>query len=1490
MRRAASITPDRLRAGAGGNSPFAVAVAALALAVRRRTESHDVTAPVELGAVVSNRIDPETHRLAGYFLNTLPMTIDIDPGWSCSELVAGTGREIASVLAHRSVPIATIVADRRRHDRPAPSLDVLVSYHEVRAVEAGGARGEPEVLFNGFAVADATVFVEVRADRIDLGVESRGSRLGAADADALLDEFDRLLTAMVDRTEGRVGALFEELPTSRLEGEPLAEVPRPLPTVLADATPARTGPAVRCGDERWDWPQLGARAGQLAAALAAAGVGPGQRVVVELPRGGDLVASIVAIWRLGASYVPVDPEAPADRRRLVYQAAGARHALSTGSATDDDPILVRLDPLGITEHASPPDPVRVDADDEAYVLFTSGSTGTPRGVPIRHGQLARSTAARLEVYGAEPVRYLMVSKASFDSSVAGIGWMLLTGGELILPTDDAATDPRRLAALIEATEPTHTLMVPTLYRAVLARKQGPAWPTTVIVAGEACPADLVEAHHSSCPGRELVNEYGPTEATVWATVHRCAPGGADVPIGRPIPGVWTDVVDHDGRSRPPGIPGELVIGGPTVAAGYLGDAARTAERFRGSADGSVFLTGDRAVVDGGTLRFLGRVDHQLNVAGVRAEPEEIEAVIASAPGVEEAVVVGRDVRPIDQILASLPPDAAGAAMERAARDSDPARRLAAELLTADSGRQRLVAHLVPRSGAVIDPDALRDHLVVHLPGAMHPTVFCVQASLPRTLHGKLDRAAALTLPLTPLVDQRDTATSPEPGPTDAADRPRLDAIRTAFCDVLGVDTVDETSSFFALGGDSLAAIELLERIEQATGTRVSIGAMYSTPTPRGLAAAVGAPRSSARLVSAADARDDAARTDGFLVEFTPAHPTSTRAPMFGVHVLGRNGALYRPLAARLGPDQPLYGLGLAGTLAQATVSTEIHQLAAAYADEVEHRAPYGPVHLAAVSMGAVAALETAAELRRRGRTIGALVLFDALGPDGYRYLPHGRDRLVLHARELRRAPATYVARRLDKRRQVLARRWEMFERTARVRLHLELPDRLKVRGFIEANVQAAVEHRPTPHDGPLTIVRAADESFVGSAAEHGMGWEDFASRVEVITVPGGHLSMLAEPFVGATAAAVAATIDRGPLDEAGAPADSTRPVPAAANLPEPPPIAADLLAALDAGRFEAALVELIERVDQLGPEDADFVRRADRVTRGFASASRDDSVIVADALTRRGFPAVPDSAPDRRMHVLAGVSLDGSGASARTVLDELGYAPLLGGRDGWSEFDRVAGAVTCSRLDDPTRRLVVRWSGSTDVEPGPDATATSIPDRTRFVDQLRRRVMPGRRHETGLGADLGPFLATPWEMIIEVIGLARPAPDETVIDLGCGDGRVLIDAARRTGIRGVGYERDAELVERARAAVAAAGLRERIQVVHGDALAADLSPAGVVFVFLPVDVVTEHLAALLERLPPGARLVAHEQAPVTWPVPPDERRLVVAGGITVASVWRRPRG
>ncbi|HEV7505645.1 MAG TPA: amino acid adenylation domain-containing protein, partial [Thermoanaerobaculia bacterium] len=554
--------------------------------------------------------------------------------------------------------------------------------------------------------------------------------------------------------------------------------------------------AVICGEVELTYGELMLRASTLAARLRACGVGAEVRVGVLCEPSPEMIVTILAILEAGGAYVPLDPGYPMERLAFILEDCGASVLVTTerlaGKLPEHRALVVVLDLPAESETGSVA--LRKDAtsaDNAAYVIYTSGSTGRPKGVVVSHRSLVSSTKAR-SIYYREPVsRFLLASSFAFDSSVAGIFWTLADGGSLLIWSDPSRLELAALIDLLARRQASHLLCLPSLWAEVLRQAERSRLVSlrAVIVAGESCLPDLVDRHFQVLPQTLLFNEYGPTEATVWSSVHLARPEDAAgrVPIGRPIPGIQIHLLDSDLRLVPIGTPGELYIGGAGVARGYLGHLDLTAARFcpdslSERAGERLYRTGDLARWrPDGTLDFLGRVDHQVKIRGFRIEPGEIEALLVSHPGVHAAVVVARE----------------------------------------DAGSEkRLVAYLVPTAGDV-GVDECRDLVSSHLPAFMVPAAWVVLPELPLTPNGKVDRKA-----LPPPADAGASVRSIYVQPRT----PIEEILCTLWSEVLGVDQVGVRDDFFALGGHSLIATRVAARLNKVLGVDLPVRTLFRATT------------------------------------------------------------------------------------------------------------------------------------------------------------------------------------------------------------------------------------------------------------------------------------------------------------------------------------------------------------------------------------------------------------------------------------------------------------------------------------------------------------------------------------------------------------------------------------------------------------------------------------------------------------------------------------
>ena len=919
LSRQLDVSPSDL--AARGHTPFAVAMAATTVVLSQATSSTQI----EFGITASTKDRPDIHDVVGYYLNTLPMAFEVHSDDGFSTLLRDASAQMAATIEHRSYPFADIVRDARAAGQVAPDVSCMLAYEQLAAASFPGASAEHQILASGTAVADLTLFVQERPDRVQLGLEYRGSVLGRDDAGRLLDMFATVLTdgaAATDRSVADLTAAFRGGDAVGVELEP------PQTTVLEQIVRrAETSPhaaaVVESSGRSLDYETLIRSAAAVADRILATSNSAPRRVGVAVQRSTDLVVAMLGAQLAGAAYVPLDPSAPADRLRRIAEVAQINVLVVAGPSS---PIAVIDVPT--VDVAAPADDsmepttsaaqrlLSVGLDDAAYVIFTSGSTGTPRGVEVSHRNLAASNDARSVHYDRPPDRFLVTSSIGFDSSMVGLVWPLTTGGTVVLPHDEEVGDVDRLGEIVMRLGVTHALMVPSLYRALLDRSADLLVGLEVaIVAGEDCPLSLVRRHHELLPTVSIVNEYGPTEASVWATVHRLSANDDRVLIGRPIPGTTVRTVGPDLVATLAGAAGELLISSPGVVAGYL-DGTQP-EKFIELDGGRWYRTGDVARLENGVAEFVGRTDDQLNVGGVRLEPGEVEAELKRLDGVRDAVVVAAGEPPV------------------------------------------LVAHLEADS---FDEPAVRAVLTQRLPARAIPRRFQRHDTLPRTANGKIDREAAARL----------ATVAPDQSLASEPSGSIVDVVVVAWRNVLDRDDLGADTDFFAVGGDSLSAVSIVVAVGDAIGRPIPIATLLTGRTPAGMAALIGGVES---VVASTEefpiVTFQSGSPDGALVLMTPAWDD-----VFGYHDLARSLPETVGVMALAYVEQP----------GKPVVNTVDAVVEAFLPSAIELAAGRSSVAIVGWSVGGVVAAELANRLVAEGHDVTLVGMVDTFFPGEERHL------------------------------------------------------------------------------------------------------------------------------------------------------------------------------------------------------------------------------------------------------------------------------------------------------------------------------------------------------------------------------------------------------------------------------------------------------------------------------------------------------------------------
>ncbi|HKH45576.1 MAG TPA: amino acid adenylation domain-containing protein, partial [Thermoanaerobaculia bacterium] len=767
---------------------------------------------IVVGSPIAGRVHRDVEPLIGFFVNTLVLRSDLAAHPRFVELLASGKRAILDAYAHQHVPFEMLVEELRpeRSLSHSPLFQILFVFQNRERGEArlGEARLEPLEESAGFVKLDLELNVLERENELALYWMYKKELFEAATIERMAASFGVLLESILENPEESVEALplltaAERSLLSAWQGEAEDRPERRPVHELFEAQVERAPDeiAVVFEDGRLTYRELNERSNRLAHALIQQGVGAETLVGLSAERSLEMLVGLLGILKAGGAYLPLDPQYPEARLRYMLEDSAAELVLTQSHLAELGCFAGRrtmpLDDPGLaTEPASGNPGSRVRPSGLAYVIYTSGSTGQPKGVLVDHGQLAHTLAASLGELGWEAGdRMLCLAPFSFDIFLFELLSPLLAGGRCELIPLSPVLDVDRLVSLLP--ELTRLHAVPALMAQVveLAALSGARFPRlrTLFVGGEAVPAELLVRMREVFPAAELRVLYGPTEATIIATSWRVEAGQRPSAsrIGRPLPGVEIRVCDRLGSPVPIGVNGEIRIGGPGVARGYLGREDLTAERFVANPGAAVagsrwYRTGDLARWQSdGTVEFMGRLDHQVKVRGFRIELGEIEAQLQSHPSVWETVVLAREDRP---------------------------------------GEKRLVGYVVGREGSTPDPDRLREHVASKLPEYMVPAVVVILDWLPLTANGKVDRKAL------PAPDAGDFQRSEHVAPRTELER-RMCRI---WEELLGLAQVGIDDNFFDLGGHSLLATQVVSQVRSALGLELPLRGVFENPTVRGL--------------------------------------------------------------------------------------------------------------------------------------------------------------------------------------------------------------------------------------------------------------------------------------------------------------------------------------------------------------------------------------------------------------------------------------------------------------------------------------------------------------------------------------------------------------------------------------------------------------------------------------------------------------------------------
>ena len=1097
-----------------------VLLAAFSTLLSRATRHKDIA----VGTIVANRPRPELESVVGFFANTLVLRTDVSDAPSFRQLVRRAHQIALEAYEHQPMPFDKLVEmlPTHRNTSQAPLFQTALVLENMPVKLPAGLNLEmtPVPVDNGTAKYDFALLLSERGAQIVGQAEYRTALFRRKTVRRYVDALRCLLADAVanpDTPISRLRLLNLEEQRRLVAGWTSNRTPEQPPCTLHELFEVQAARrprkvAIRQNGCQWTYKQLSQLSDRVASSLRKHGLAVEQPVAVCVPRSAALVAVMLGVMKAGGAYLPLDPYQPPQRLEMLIEDSQAQvviaddnlpaevrsriahgaatvlplgklladHGDSSSDAVEDSHAVSRVPAAAEgscgTErgqaHRSPDSASQ--ADRLAYIMYTSGSTGRPKGAMVEHRgavNFVRSFSRRLAIKPSD--RVLGFFSPSSDGSLSDAFSALANGGCLIIADDRTVREPEALEQLLIDEE----ITVATLTPSVLALLRPERLPLlrTVCSVGEPISPELARRWAST---RRLFNGYGLTETAIGLCLARLSGSvRGRAPIGKPLDNVHLYFLDEHLQPVPPGMPGEICVGGVQVGRGYLNRPELTAARFvpdplLGTPGARMYRTGDLGrVLSDGSIEFLGRSDEQVKIRGYRVELGEIAAVLEQHPAVAQAAVILQ-------------------------QDDDGMQRLVAYVAAAPDRAQSLDARAAcGTSGGNHGPSTassraelsrtLLAYLRQRLPSYMTPAAIVVLEALPFTSQGKLDRSAL------PQPEALCGASAGEP--------PRNEnelLIAQIWQELLGVRSVAVRDNFFELGGHSLLAVGMMGQIERRTGRRLPLAALFEEPTVEHLARLLeSAPRGGQSVI-------------------VPLGNGGHGKPLFCFHPAGGTVFCYRALAAHLGDQRPVYGVQAVGVDGLAEPYRRVEDMANCYAEAIRSVQPDGPYLLAGWSLGGNLALETARLLIDRGQQVALLALLDTAAlyedraPQQSEFLPM-LMALFPHEENLP----------LEELHQMTAEQQLAFflKRAAQGDI---VPDGDLAAGrhvfeVFKSNMEAILEYRQKPYPGKVTLfVAEHHEDWFGSSRDPMLGWRRWArGGVEVHHVPASHIHMVLEPAV-----------------------------------------------------------------------------------------------------------------------------------------------------------------------------------------------------------------------------------------------------------------------------------------------------------------------------------------------------------------------------------------
>lgn len=1045
-----------------GATMFMTLLAAFKTLLFRYSRQTDIS----VGSPIANRNRAETEGLIGFFVNTLVFRTELSGEQSFNALLARVKESALGAYAHQDIPFEMLVEkiqpDRDLSHTPLFQVMFVLQNLPVQEMDLPELKMSTLTAENDTANFDLTLGMIERADGLSATLEYNSDLFEAATITRMLEHFQNLLESITitpDLPISRLPLLVEnEMQQLEQWNQTQVEYPadKTAPQLFeaqVEQTPENM--AVVFENQTLTYNELNNRANQLAHHLRKLGVGPEVIVGVCVERSIEMVIGLLGIMKAGGAYLPMDPNYPPDR--LVYMIDDS----DVSVILTQDHLLARLpkkkaqlicldtgwNQISYSQDDNPPG--NITAKNLAYVIYTSGSTGQPKGVLLQHQGLCNLASSQIrEFQVTEKSHVLQFASFSFDASVSEVFMTILAGATLYLVRREMLLPGAGLKQILRDYKITTVTFPPSLL-AVLAENEFP-YLKTIISAGEACTQDVANRWRE---GRLFLNGYGPTENTVHTSTYAAAHEvvGTSLPIGRPISNVQVYILDEHWNTAPVGVPGELCIGGVGLARGYLNRPELTAQKFIPNMFGS--QPGARLYRTGDLARFLP--DGNLEFLGRIDHQVKIRGFRIELEEIE--ILLSQHPAVKDEIV----------------------------IVREDSGAdKRIVAYIIPDQDVEATIEEFQIYLKDKLPDYMMPSAIVLLESFPLTPNGKVNRRDLPAPDYLSLDANREFV-----APRDTLEL----KLAEIWQEILGVSEVGIKDNFFEIGGHSLLAVRLLAKIEKKFNREIQLVSLFQDPTIEHL---------SNLLREEGDAEAWSP-----IIEMQPNE--SGKKPFFLVHPSGGSVHWYTDLAKRLGAELPLFGIQARGLVGKQKLHTEIESMASYYVDAILAKQPEGPYFLGGWSLGVIIAYEMARQLQALGQQVGLLALFDQ-GPLVPKEAPIDDSEMLvnlfshyfpLNVDDLRKLdPEDRLKQVLKKAKK--AKVVPRFIRLKQFRYYIEV---------IDVQTQAWRRYEPKPFPEAVTLFRAENNED-NLVLEPDLSWSQFVQGgIEIIDVPGTHITMLQEP-------------------------------------------------------------------------------------------------------------------------------------------------------------------------------------------------------------------------------------------------------------------------------------------------------------------------------------------------------------------------------------------